>query len=81
MNKNYKIAIYAICKNEEQFVHQWIKSMWEADAICVLDTGSTDKTYDLLKEYDELQHQFKEKNDKYLDNFKIKRFLWFLLKQ
>lgn len=51
MNKNYKIAIYAICKNEEQFVHQWIKSMWEADAICVLDTGSTDNTYKILQEY------------------------------
>ena len=45
---NKKIAIYAICKNEIKFVDQWIKSMIEADYICVLDTGSTDGTYEKL---------------------------------
>jgi len=43
MNK-YKICVYAIAKNEEQFVERWMKSMSEADAIYVLDTGSTDNT-------------------------------------
>ena len=45
----YKIAVYAICKNEEQFVNRWVKSMSEADEIFVLDTGSTDNTVEKLK--------------------------------
>lgn len=48
MNK-YKIAVYAISKNEEKFVDRWVNSMSEADAIYVLDTGSTDKTVKKLK--------------------------------
>lgn len=44
-----KICVYAICKNEEQFVDKWLDSMSEADYIVVLDTGSTDNTYNLLK--------------------------------
>ena len=47
--KENKICIYAICKNEEQFVEAWLDSMSEADYIVVLDTGSTDRTYELLK--------------------------------
>lgn len=43
MNK-YKVAVYAICKNEEKFVKRWVESMKEADEIYVLDTGSTDNT-------------------------------------
>lgn len=31
-----KIVVYAICKNEAQFVSRWIKSMSEADQIVVL---------------------------------------------
>lgn len=42
--KKYNVAVYAICKNEEQFVDRWFESMSEADAIYVLDTGSTDNT-------------------------------------
>ena len=43
-----KICIYAICKNEKQFVNKWLDSMQEADYIVVLDTGSTDGTYEML---------------------------------
>lgn len=39
-----KIAVYAISKNEEKFVDTWVASMSEADAVYVLDTGSTDNT-------------------------------------
>lgn len=46
---NYKIAVYAICKNEEQFVEKWVDSMSEADEIYVTDTGSTDSTVEKLK--------------------------------
>ena len=45
-----KVVVYAISKNEEKFVDRWVDSMNEADAICVLDTGSTDNTVKLLKE-------------------------------
>jgi len=48
MNK-YKIYVYAIAKNEQKFVKRWVESMKEADAIYVLDTGSTDETKNLLK--------------------------------
>lgn len=44
-----KICVYAITKNEEQFVEKWYNSMKEADAIVVLDTGSTDKTVEKLR--------------------------------
>lgn len=44
-----KIVVYAICKNEAQFVSRWMDSMGEADQIVVLDTGSTDSTVELLR--------------------------------
>lgn len=44
-----KIAVYAICKNEEKFVKRWMESMKEADQIFVTDTGSTDNTVQLLE--------------------------------
>lgn len=43
-----KICVYAIAKNEEQFVDRWMDSMAEADWVCVLDTGSTDRTVEKL---------------------------------
>ena len=44
-----KICIYAICRNESQFVDTWLNSMAEADYIVVLDTGSTDDTFEKLR--------------------------------
>ena len=44
-----KICVYAICKNESKFIDRWLKSMSEADYIVVLDTGSTDGTYEILQ--------------------------------
>lgn len=44
-----KICIYAICKNEIANVDRWLENMSEADFIVVLDTGSTDGTYEKLK--------------------------------
>lgn len=51
MNSENKIAIYAICKNEAQFVEKWMESMMEADLIVVCDTGSTDNTVEELMKY------------------------------
>lgn len=44
-----KICVYAICKDERQFVSRWYESMKEADAVVVLDTGSTDGTPEALR--------------------------------
>ena len=53
----YKIAVYAICKNEIHNVDEWMKNVQEADYICVLDTGSTDGTYEKLLEYQQKDPQ------------------------
>lgn len=47
--KKYKICVYAICKNEEQFVERWMDSVSEADMVIVTDTGSTDSTVERLR--------------------------------
>ena len=44
-----KISVYAICKNENKFIDRFYNSVKEADNIVILDTGSTDDTYDRLK--------------------------------
>ncbi|MBE6140495.1 MAG: glycosyltransferase [Firmicutes bacterium] len=49
MKNKLKIYIYAICKNEEQFVDRWVNSIKDADGIYVLDTGSTDQSVYKLK--------------------------------
>ena len=49
MEKNWKVCVYAICKNEMKFLDKWLNSMSEADCVVVLDTGSTDGSYEFLK--------------------------------
>lgn len=44
-----KLAVYAICKNEIKNIEKWLDNIKEADYICVLDTGSTDGTYEFLQ--------------------------------
>ncbi len=46
----FSVCVYAICKNEEQFVDRWMESMSEADRVVVLDTGSEDGTVRRLRE-------------------------------
>ena len=48
--KNYKICVYAICKNDSKFIKRWYESIKGADDICVLDTGSEDGSLKLLKD-------------------------------
>ncbi len=48
--KNYKVCVYAICKNEASFVDRWMDSMSEADEVIVTDTGSDDETVEKLRE-------------------------------
>ena len=47
-----KIAVYAIAKNEEQFVDRFCDSIEGADYVLVGDTGSTDKTVEKLRARD-----------------------------
>ena len=49
--KPYKVCVYAICKNEEQFVKRFMKSVKGADLVLVGDTGSTDHSVKKLKKY------------------------------
>lgn len=44
-----KIAVYAICKNEIANLKRWITYVAGADYICVLDTGSSDGTWEELQ--------------------------------
>lgn len=46
-----KIAVYAISKNEAQFVERFCKSAKDADLILIADTGSTDDTVKLAKKH------------------------------
>ena len=51
-----KIAVYAISKNEAQFVSRFCKSAELADYIVIADTGSTDNTVELAKECGAIVH-------------------------
>ena len=51
-----KIAVYAISKNEKQFVRRFCESAKDADLILVADTGSTDRTPELLAECGAIVH-------------------------
>ena len=42
--EGYKVCVYAIAKDEAKFAARWAESMGEADAVYVLDTGSSDDT-------------------------------------
>lgn len=44
-----KIAVYAISKNEEQFVARCIDSAKDADVFVLADTGSVDRTVDIAR--------------------------------
>lgn len=48
MNR-YKVCVYAICKNEKNFVDRWMDAVSEADLVVVTDTGSSDDTVARLK--------------------------------
>ena len=51
-----KIAVYAISKNEEQFVKRFCESAKDADMVLIADTGSTDNTAQVAKECGAVVH-------------------------
>lgn len=46
-----RIAAYLICKNEETFIERCLESLADVDEVVVGDTGSTDKTVELIEGY------------------------------
>ncbi len=46
-----KIAVLAIAKNEGKHVERWINSALDADKIILVDTGSTDATYEMALDH------------------------------
>lgn len=44
------LSVYAICKNEIKSVANYVNSFSLADYLCILDTGSTDGTWEYLLE-------------------------------
>ncbi|MFV0481231.1 MAG: glycosyltransferase family 2 protein, partial [Campylobacteraceae bacterium] len=46
-----KASVYIICKNEEKHIKRVLESIKEFDEIIVVDSGSTDKTLEIVKEY------------------------------
>ena len=51
-----KIAVYAISKNEAQFVERFCASAKDADLILIADTGSTDETAELAAKHGAIVH-------------------------
>ena len=49
IHKKLILTVYAICKNEIENIDKWLNSFGEADYICILDTGSTDGTWEKLQ--------------------------------
>lgn len=43
-----KTCIYTICKNEKYYIKRYLSKHQDSDYICLLDTGSTDGTYEFL---------------------------------
>ena len=48
-----KIAVYAICHNEAEFVYRFMNSAKGADLIQIADTGSTDHTCKTIRQWAE----------------------------
>jgi hypothetical protein len=51
------ITVYAISKNEAQFVERFCLAAKDADKIIVADTGSNDGTQDLLRQHGAIVHE------------------------
>ena len=73
-----KICVYAICKNEDKFLERWMDSVIdEADYVAILDTGSTDESFNYhLENYYSNSHYSKDWNHKakiFIDRIDMKQ--------
>lgn len=46
-----KASVYIICKNEEKHIKRVLESVKEFDEIIIVDSGSTDNTLEIVKNY------------------------------
>ena len=46
-----KISVFVICKNEEEKIGRCLKAVEWADEIVVLDSGSSDGTLEIVKNF------------------------------
>ena len=49
IREDIKLTVYGICKNEINNVEAFLQSFSKADYVCLLDTGSTDGTWEYLQ--------------------------------
>ena len=63
----YKICVYAIAKNEMKFIDRFYDSVKEADYVCVLDTGSSDGSFEKFKQLGIITDQKTYKNFRFDD--------------
>lgn len=68
----FKIAVYAIAKNEAQHVYRWYQSVKQADYVYVLDTGSVDSTVDKLMRCGKVRVSTMEESDFRFDHARQK---------
>ena len=50
MSKN-NISVYIICMNEEKHIKRALEAVKEFDEIIIVDSGSTDNTLEIAKQY------------------------------
>ena len=46
-----KASVYIICKNEEKHIKRVLESVKDFDEIILVDSGSTDNTLEIAKDY------------------------------
>ena len=52
------VSVYIICQNEAQHIRRVLESVKDFDEVIIVDSGSTDKTLEIAKEYtDKIYHQ------------------------
>lgn len=66
--KKYNVSFLIITLNEEKNIRKSLESIKWADDIAVVDSGSTDKTLEICKEYDNLSLYYRK-----FDNFADQR--------
>ena len=73
--KDYKVAVSMIVKNESQYIRRCLESIKDmVDEIVIVDTGSTDSTKEICKQYTDKIYDFKW-NDNFSDarNFALSK--------
>lgn len=72
MKKSITISLCMIVKNEEQTISRCLESVKDiVNKIIIVDTGSTDKTKELVKKYNAKIYNFK-----WIDDFSAARNLY-----